>query len=94
MQAAIQFTSNEFHCPVRKEWTVAFKHKHKIHQQEITKYISNKHAASTEQIMEDAEEFLKQVKVMIRKVPPHYIINTDQTGCKYQSKIRHWATNG
>jgi hypothetical protein len=51
------------------------------------KYISNKDAASTVEMLEDAEKFWKQVKVMIPKAYPHYVINTDQTGCQYQSKI-------
>ena len=44
----IQFTA-------RKQRDVAFKHEHKIHQQKITEYISNKDAASTEQMLEDTE---------------------------------------
>lgn len=50
---SIQFTA-------RKQRDVAFKQKHKIHQQKITKYISNKDAASTEQMLEDPETFWKQ----------------------------------
>jgi hypothetical protein len=49
----IQFTA-------RKQWDIAFKHKHKIHQQKIAEYISNKDAASTEQMLEDPEIFKKQ----------------------------------
>jgi hypothetical protein len=60
MQAATQFTSKEFQLNARKQQAVAFKHKHKIHQQKMTKYISNKDAAYMEQMLKDPETLKKK----------------------------------
>jgi hypothetical protein len=51
----IHFQRIPVYC--ENQWAVSFKHKHKIHKQNIMKYISNKDAASTVEMLEDAEKF-------------------------------------
>ncbi|XP_046476181.1 uncharacterized protein [Neodiprion pinetum] len=85
MNAAFQFLSDEFHFIASKSWVERFKKKHGIRQRKITKFISHKEVVSIGEVMESAEKFRLQTKALMSGFDRDYIINTDQSGCQYQS---------
>ena len=62
-----------------------FRNKHRIRQRKITKFISKKDVVIHEETLKAAEDFQIQTKALISKFPLNLVINTDQTGCQYQS---------
>lgn len=78
LSAARQFRNFEFKASER--WVKKFKNQHRIRQRKITKYVSQKEAASMEEILKSAEVFRIQTLQLIPKFDKKFIINTDQTG--------------
>ncbi|GFY52652.1 putative deoxyribonuclease TATDN2 [Trichonephila inaurata madagascariensis] len=83
LSAAGQFKDFEFKASER--WVKKFKKEHKIRQRKITKYLSQKETATLEEILKSAETFRIQTLHLMPKFDKDFVINTDQTGCQYQS---------
>ncbi|XP_076667943.1 LOW QUALITY PROTEIN: uncharacterized protein LOC143368769 [Andrena cerasifolii] len=65
----------------------SFKRKHGLRQRKITRYVSSGEVASMEEILEAATRFRNKIKNLSNYCTSQFIINTDQTGCQYQSSI-------
>lgn len=85
MNAAFQFLSDDFQFIASKSWVDRFKKKHGIRQRKITKFISYKEIGSIEEVMNSAEKFRRQTKALMSAFDLDYVINTDQTGCQYET---------
>ncbi|XP_032679519.1 uncharacterized protein LOC116847972 [Odontomachus brunneus] len=87
MAAAQQFLSSTFKFSAGKTWADDFKRRNNIRQRRITKYVSEKEAAEMDEILAVADRFRKQIQPLLQNYSLDLIINTDQTGCQYQSTI-------
>lgn len=85
MNAAMPFLSEDFNFNASFTWVERFKRKHRIRQRKITKFVSSKEFATMEEVLAAAEEFQIQTRIIIPDFDLDYVINTDQTGCQYQS---------
>ncbi|XP_036144190.1 uncharacterized protein LOC118646035 [Monomorium pharaonis] len=83
LAAASQF--EDFDFKASNSWFEKFKRKHRIRQRKITRYVSEKESATIEEILASAENFRIQTRNLILNFNPNFVINTDQTGCQYQS---------
>ncbi|XP_032673519.1 uncharacterized protein LOC116845214 [Odontomachus brunneus] len=90
MAAAQQFLSSTFKFSAGKTWADDFKRRNNIRERRITKYVSEKEAAGMDEILAVADRFRKQIQPLLQNYSPDLIINTDQTGCQYQSTI-NWT---
>lgn len=86
LSAASQFENFPFKAS--KPWVIKFKKQHRIRQQKITKYVTEKETATLEEILAAADIFRKQTLVLIPNFHKNFIINTDQTGkCLFLYKM-------
>lgn len=85
MNAAIPFLSEDFYFNASLSWVEKFEKNHRIRQRKITKFVSFKEFATMEEVLAAAEEFQIQTRIVIPDFDLDYVINTDQTGCQYQS---------
>ncbi|XP_071574627.1 uncharacterized protein [Temnothorax nylanderi] len=83
LTAASQFTNFDFKAS--ESWVKKFKRNHKIRQRKITKYVSERETVSLEETLAAAEIFRIQARALIPHFDKDFVINTDQTGCQYQS---------
>ncbi|XP_077279989.1 uncharacterized protein LOC143907229 [Temnothorax americanus] len=83
--AAAPFQSANFTFQASSTWVTVFKRRHKIKQRKITKYVSHKDVATLEETLQSAERFQIQTKNIIPNFNLDFVINTDQTGCNYQT---------
>ncbi|CAK9799263.1 hypothetical protein ANTPLA_LOCUS1961 [Anthophora plagiata] len=69
---------------------INFKRKHNIRQRQVTRYVSRRKITTLQEIEESAKRFQHQTKNIITAgtIPPHFIINTGQTGCEYRTSIK------
>lgn len=85
MTAAAPFQSNSFSFLASPTWVKVFKRRHKIRQRKITKYVSRREVVTLEETLQSAERFQTQMRKIIPDFNLDFVINTDQTGCTYQS---------
>lgn len=85
LTAAAPFQSDAFSFDASPTWVTVFKRKHKIRQRKITKYISQRDVATLEETVQAAQKFQTQVRRIIPKFNLDLVINTNQTGCNYQT---------
>lgn len=85
LTAAAPFQSDTFSFEASDSWVKFFKRKHRIRQRKITKYISRRDVATLEETVESAQRFQTQTRQIIPKFDLDFVINTDQTGCNYQT---------
>lgn len=85
MTAAASFQSDIFSFRASPTWVKVFKRKYRIKQRKITKYVSRREVATLEETYEAAERFQAQTRKIIPDFNLNFVINTDQTGCNYQS---------
>lgn len=85
LAAAVPFQSENFSFTASSTWVKVFKRKHKIKQRKITKYVSKRDVTTLEETLESARRFQIQTKSLISKFDLDFVINTDQTGCNYQT---------
>ncbi|GBN35976.1 hypothetical protein AVEN_22431-1 [Araneus ventricosus] len=83
LAAAGQFA--EFEFKASESWVKKFKNKHGIRQRKVTKFVSKRETATIEETLASAATFRKQALKLIPNFNKDYVINTDQTGCQYQS---------
>ncbi|XP_025832862.1 uncharacterized protein LOC108734939 [Agrilus planipennis] len=91
LAAASQFPDLQFKASNR--WVAKFKQRHNICQRKITRFVSEKETYSIETILASAETFRLQTKQLISNFNSDFIINTDQTGCQYQSHFNRTLTD-
>ncbi|KAL1493742.1 hypothetical protein ABEB36_009436 [Hypothenemus hampei] len=82
LTAAGQFKNFNFKASTR--WVAKFKNIDKIRQRKITKFISKKES-SIEELLVTARTFCLETSHLIPNFQEKYVINTDQTGCQYES---------
>ncbi|GBN35808.1 Valine--tRNA ligase, partial [Araneus ventricosus] len=83
LAAAGQFA--EFEFKASESWVKKFKNKHGIRQRKVTKFVSKRETATIKETLASAATFRKQALKLIPNFNKDYVINTDQTGCQYQS---------
>ncbi|XP_067212474.1 uncharacterized protein [Linepithema humile] len=83
--AAFPYISKQFTFNASGPWVDKFKKRHKIKQRQITKYVSEKDCATMEETLKAAEKFQTQIRAVIPQFEEDFILNTDQTGCHYNS---------
>lgn len=83
---ALQQTVN-FKFKASESWAKKFKAKFKIRQRKVTRFIKSKNAMNKEEIARNARTFQKSTAKIIKSFDPHFVINTDQTGCEFQIPI-------
>ncbi|GFW49552.1 HTH CENPB-type domain-containing protein [Trichonephila clavipes] len=83
LAAASQFPDLEFKAS--EAWVKIFKRKHRIRQREITKFVSERETATMEETHAAAEKFRLHIRALIPNYDKDFVLNTDQTGCQYQS---------
>ncbi|GFW16630.1 HTH CENPB-type domain-containing protein [Trichonephila clavipes] len=66
-------------------WVKIFKRKHRIRQRKITKFVSERETATMEETHAAAEKFRLHTRALIPNYDKDFVLNTDQTGCQYQS---------
>ncbi|CAK9826401.1 hypothetical protein ANTRET_LOCUS4258 [Anthophora retusa] len=88
--AAMPYISDTFRFSASRSWLINFKRKHYIRQRQVTRYVSRRKMTTLQEIEESAKRFQHQTKNIITAgtIPPHFIINTDQTGCEYRTSIK------
>ena len=79
--------SDTFKFKAGKTWVDNFKRRNNIRQRRITKYVTEKEVKGMDEVLVAADKFRKQIKLILQNFHPDLIINTDQTGCQYQSTI-------
>ncbi|KAL1514381.1 hypothetical protein ABEB36_003648 [Hypothenemus hampei] len=87
MATAFPYISEEFSFTAGLTWVQNFKKKYRIRQRKITKFINKSDIATLEETLQAAETFQTQTKLLISSFSPDYVINTDQTGCQYQTGV-------
>lgn len=85
MAAAFPYMSEDFKFDASIPWLNNFKQKHRIRQRKITKFVSAKECVEMEDVVKAAEKFQIQTRAAISHFHLDYVINTDQTGCQYDS---------
>ncbi|XP_025160571.1 uncharacterized protein LOC112589900 [Harpegnathos saltator] len=83
--AASPFQSDTFSFDASSTWVQVFKQKHRIKQRQITKYVSRREIATLEETTEAEQRFQIQTRNIISNFNLDFVINTDQTGCNYQT---------
>ncbi|GFW40918.1 HTH CENPB-type domain-containing protein [Trichonephila clavipes] len=83
LAAASQFPDLEFKAS--EAWVKIFKRKHRIRQRKITKFVSERETATMEETHAAAEKFRLHTRALIPNYDKDFVLNTDQTGCQYQS---------
>ncbi|GFT04461.1 HTH CENPB-type domain-containing protein [Trichonephila clavipes] len=83
LAAASQFPDLEFKAS--EAWVKIFKRKHRIRQRKITKFVSERKTATMEETHAAAEKFRLHTRALILNYDKDFVLNTDQTGCQYQS---------
>ncbi|GFX83605.1 HTH CENPB-type domain-containing protein [Trichonephila clavipes] len=83
LAAASQFPDLEFKAS--EAWVKIFKRKHRIRQRKITKCVSERETATMEETHAAAEKFRLHTRALIPNYDKDFVLNTDQTGCQYQS---------
>lgn len=86
LSAASQFQSDTFVFKASESWVTRFKQKHGLRQRRITSCVSEEESVTLEEMLAAANEFRPQTRAIIPKFDKDFIINTDQTGCQYQSR--------
>lgn len=84
MAIAFPLLFDDFTFSASSSWVKRFKHKYKIRQRKITRFVSSSEHVSFEEILETAEKFRMQTKAIMSNFNLDFVINTDQTGCQYQ----------
>lgn len=85
MATAFPYLSDKFSFVASFTWVKNFKNKHRIRQRKITKFISKNDVATLDETIQAAERFRTQTVLIMQNYNPRFIINTDQTGCTYES---------
>ncbi|GFV02773.1 HTH CENPB-type domain-containing protein [Trichonephila clavipes] len=83
LAAACQFPDLEFKAS--EAWVKIFKRKHRIRQRKITKFVSERETATMEETHAAAEKFRLHTRALIPNYDKDFVLNTNQTGCQYQS---------
>ncbi|GFX69086.1 HTH CENPB-type domain-containing protein [Trichonephila clavipes] len=83
LAAASQFPDLEFKAS--EAWVKIFKRKHRIRQRKITKFVPERETATMEETHAAAEKFRLRTRALISNYDKDFVLNTDQTGCQYQS---------
>lgn len=91
--AVFPYISEDFTFTASNSWVDRFKRKHRIKQRKITKYMSQKEYTTLEEILEAAKKFQTQTRALIPQFASDFIINTDQTGCQYESTYNRTLDN-
>ncbi|CAK9809181.1 hypothetical protein ANTQUA_LOCUS5921 [Anthophora quadrimaculata] len=87
--AAMPYISDTFRFSTSRSWLINFKRKHNIRQRQVTRYLSRRKITTLQEIEESAKRFHQTKNIITAgKIPPHFIINTDQTGCEYRTNIK------
>ena len=88
--AAQQFLSDIFKFKAQETLVNNFKRINNI-QQRITNgtdmLLTEEEVEGMDKVLAAADQFRKQIKPLLQNFHPDLIINTDQTGCQYQSTI-------
>ncbi|XP_044583973.1 uncharacterized protein LOC123264637 isoform X2 [Cotesia glomerata] len=90
LAAASQFPNLQF--TASDPWVKKFKQRHNIRQRKITKFVTDKEVHTMPEIIASAEMFRIQTKQLISNFDSDFVINTDQTGCQYQSMFNRTLT--
>ncbi|XP_029669749.1 uncharacterized protein LOC115239390 [Formica exsecta] len=91
LAAAAQFSNFEFKAST--PWVAKFKQKRRIRQRKVTKFVSRKETVTIEETLAAAESFRIQIRDLIPNFDEDFVINTDQTGCQYQSTYNRTLTD-
>jgi len=70
-----------------KRWAAKFKKRHRISQRKTTRRTTVHDTATLEELMAAVANFRRQVRLLAPNFEKNLIINTDQTGCQYQTVI-------
>lgn len=93
LAAASQFQDTGFQFAATKAWVHNMKHNNEIRQRKITKFVSKHEWVTMGETLEAATKFKTMIAFIIPKFSPSYVINTDRTGCQYQSTFHRTLTN-
>ncbi|XP_047004101.1 uncharacterized protein LOC124622446 [Schistocerca americana] len=80
--AVIQFPDRKLKAS--GTWVKGFKERHKIEQRKVTKFVSGRETATTEETPAVAENFRHQTRALIPNYN-YFVIYTNQAGCQHQS---------
>lgn len=84
---------NVFNFVASNSWMSSFLNEYRISNQRVVRYIFKKETVASEDITKSAEQFQATIQAISPGYDPDYVINTDQTECKYRVNVSRTYTH-